>query len=500
MKKKNILLFASLLAPLFNGCSLIDMLSSYSTKASVKNLFNNLGLKVLTPEHTQKILVIPVDFEDYPSTHENVPSLQTIYNGFFGETKDTGWESVSSYYYKSSYGALTLKGTVTDWFRCSKKASELQYVTSYKGSPISDPTWYVLREAVDWVKDNADSNGINLKDYDTDGDGYIDAVQLVYSCPPKYMASGDQNLFWAFTYWDTGTRGIYNNQKGCAYVWASSQFFNIGNYRDENGNLLPDSHTFIHETGHLLGLDDYYSYDNSYGPLGKCDMMDENVGDHNAYSKYLLGWTKPTYVNEAGTYVLRPFEETGDTLLFANSWNGTAFDEYILMSYYTPTGLNKKDSEVKYNTSAKMFDEKGVLIYHVNSKLMKYKFNYKSGTMSDRVEKGFVDNIYYKVEGDYVTFTDFAFSNSPKTNDRDENLHLISLYEAGGFMTFNLKDLDNEYLPATNLTLFKEGSTFPTLLGPYSTISYDDSSKFNFKVTFQENDNGTMTVLVANKN
>jgi len=55
----------------------------------------------------------------------------------------------------------------------------------------------------------------------------------------------------------------------------------------------------IHETGHALGLPDYYDYDDKVGPrggVGGLDMMDNNWGDHNPFSKWLLGWLELTFV------------------------------------------------------------------------------------------------------------------------------------------------------------------------------------------------------------
>ena len=66
-----------------------------------------------------KILVVPVDFVDYRAESKlggEASSQQNIYDSFFGDSDDTGWESVRSYYEKSSYGALSFEGQVTPWF------------------------------------------------------------------------------------------------------------------------------------------------------------------------------------------------------------------------------------------------------------------------------------------------------------------------------------------------------------------------------------------------
>ena len=49
-----------------------------------------------------------------------------------------------------------------------------------------------------------------------------------------------------------------------------------------------DAHTYIHEMGHMLGLPDYYDYSFKSSPTGMYDMQDNNVGDHNPFSKMHL--------------------------------------------------------------------------------------------------------------------------------------------------------------------------------------------------------------------
>ncbi|MFA6662467.1 MAG: hypothetical protein WCS56_05495, partial [Bacilli bacterium] len=65
---------------------------------------------------------------------------------------------------------------------------------------------------------------------------------------------------------------------------------------DEKGKGIVDAHTFIHETGHLLGAEDYYNYRGTSQPLGGLDMMDYNIGDHNLWTKMEYGWVDPIVV------------------------------------------------------------------------------------------------------------------------------------------------------------------------------------------------------------
>ena len=71
-----------------------------------------------------KVLVIPVEFTDYPAPTGMVESLN---KAFFGRSEDTGWESLQSYYYKSSYGKLKITGTVLQPYNTGKKSTKYTY-------------------------------------------------------------------------------------------------------------------------------------------------------------------------------------------------------------------------------------------------------------------------------------------------------------------------------------------------------------------------------------
>ena len=316
---------------------------------------------------SQRILVIPVKFQDdatISSCRNYVggcdKALTDIEKAFFGDPSYTGWESVSSYYYKSSYGKLKLQGRVTDWFTVDKTSRQVNGLST---QIYADQSYYVLREAAKWYEQNYG----DLEYYDQNNDGYVDAIWLVYDHP--YSTLGN-NIWWAYTFWDY--QNTASGLKPYTYAWASVDFLYEGLYQ-QNGVAVTDAHTFIHETGHVLGLDDYYNYDenSTYGAAGKIDMMDYNIGDHNAYSKMLLGWTMPKVVTGDTTITIAPFESSGDCILVRgdSTWNQTAMDEYLLIEFSTPTGLNYLDSLQPYTGGVQHFTESGIKIYHIDSRL-----------------------------------------------------------------------------------------------------------------------------------
>jgi M6 family metalloprotease-like protein len=408
-----------------------------------------------------KLLVIPVTFTDYRCGSVCATRKEQIRKTFFGQASETSWHSVKSFYETSSYGALTLTGVVTDWFDSSWSSNQFASLTTNQGeySEAFDPTWAMLDAAVSWYKT---TSGSNLTDYDTDQDGFIDSVYLVYNNPNSsnafYPGAGD-DIFWAYTYWhynNYANRNV-NSPVGMTLVWSSFDFMHEG--YGVNGI---DAHTYIHELGHAFGLDDYYTYtDGDWGATGGLDMMDNNILDHNAFSKYLLGWTNPFVLSgnqNTTSVVLKPFESSGEFFLLGNNWNGSAYDNYLIFEFYTPTGINQKDSQAMYpGNQVRGFTVPGVKIYHVDARL---------GRFSNSGFLGYTDTLTNN-----PGFIAMAHSNSLDYS-YDENYKLIHLIEKNGVNTF----IDGEI--ATNATLFRQGDTFnPTTT--HANFFYHQVGRFN---------------------
>ena len=130
-----------------------------------------------------------------------------------------------------------------------------------------------------------------------------------------------------------------------------------------------NTYTYIHEFGHVLGVDDYYDTEYLDDPMSGYDVMDMTPGDHNAYTKIHLGWiteSRLVVTDTKVTLTLNDFGKTGDTVIIANDWDESlgAYQEYFILAYYKNTGLNSGE--------AGYFDKEGVVVYHVNSSLYPY--------------------------------------------------------------------------------------------------------------------------------
>ena len=445
--------------------------SSYSiTQTDYKN---GAGLLSLNTTGVPKLLVIPVIFSDYTCPSNCSARLDDLETTFFGDSADTDWESVASFYHKSSYGQLTLEGVVTPLYQSSMTANNFaeNVRTTGEYADYYDPTWLIVEEAVAWYKSYS---GSNLTEYDTDNDGFIDAVWIVYNNPNSqnatYRAAGE-DIFWAYTYWDYDNWSNYDvtDPVPMTYDWASYDFMYEG-----YGPFGIDDHTYIHEAEHIIGLDDYYSYtDGDWGAAGRIDMMDFNVVDHNSYSKFLFGWVDPFVIDgteDEVTLSLNPFESSGEFILINDSWNGSAYDEYLAIEFYTPTGLNYKDSQAGGypGNGVRGFSIPGVKIYHVDSRLG--EFNY-SGSFIDYTDEAVLTSYSYP----YI-----AHSNSAEYSIND-NYRLLHLLESDGVNTFK----DN-FAYADNDTLFVAVDEFtPSSFTAFFTNSggrFNDGSSIGYSI------------------
>jgi len=326
-------------------------------------------------------LVIPVEINDFPFAeagygHNYLDAIDRLFNGQ-GPNETGYWESVSSYYEKSSFGNLKFEFEIAPVY--DTKKSTLDLLTMYGSSADYFTSLAITKLAInDYIqKHGADAT----TKFDNDQDGYIDALWIVYSAPDygstsRYTGYSTASLFWAFATYSSDQLPNLITPSLHTYAWASISFM--------TNKVIPpavDSHIFIHETGHLLNLPDYYSYDNksaqTSGSQGGLAMMDLNIGDHDPFSKIALGWSQPYVVEEDAVITIQPNTTYGDAIIIADHWNGTAFDEYILLDLVVPEGINELDASTKYEEGwPKYFTKAGIRMLHVDARLIEYKYLY----------------------------------------------------------------------------------------------------------------------------
>ena len=328
----------------------------------------------------RKMLVIPVWFTDsgnYIKSNYKNTVIEDIRKSFFGTTTDTGWHSVSSYYYQESSHRLLLDGVVSSWYECGLSAATVSEYKNSNNLAIDAADWYFRNNANDF-----------RSDYDGNEDGYIDSVMLIYASPDYQVNKSFGSNMWAYCFWVQDQSQKSTDYPGVnTYLWASYDFMYGSNYaythtgynysNGDTTNCKLDAHTYIHETGHVFGLDDYYDYakkEERLNPAGGFSMQDNNVGGHDAFSVTAFGWSNVYIPTESCELTISDFQTSRQVVILSPSWNeyDSPFDEYMLLELYAPTGLNQFDCEHKYQNYYPIGpNEAGIRLWHVDARLIR---------------------------------------------------------------------------------------------------------------------------------
>ena len=422
-----------------------------------------------------KALVVGVDFTDYPASElpkGDEGTLDDLQKAIFGKSEETGWESLKSYYYKSSFGVCKIDGVVADqWYHTNVNVKGFANGDATDGIKNENATQVLCKKVSNWAKDTLN---LDMSQFDANKDGFIDSVIMIYSAPPHVQVNGkavDDDLFWAFCWSRDADEKDANLDDPAPYrfFWASYRTFfedgyygNDGQHHDwtdeeiKSGTAPLDAHTLIHEFGHALSLPDYYNgeYTSSsvyaYDPLGCVDMMAWNIGDHNAFSKALYGWISPIVAYGNSTVTLRSTTDKGDFIVIPveelddPKKDFTLLSQYIMIEFLTPTGVAYSDSLDAYAGSYPIwFQHPGVRVTLVDARMgmFDYSGKFQGFTGSPLASGG---------------RTRFACDNNDSTRSCYPKYKLIEIIPANGTKAQNLAG------NADDTCLYHEGDEFNT--------------------------------------
>lgn len=314
------------------------------------------------------VLALRVSFPDYSfADDDTLEALDALFNG--GDRSGFPYESLHAYYGRASYGKLDISGTAVDY--------QAKHERSYYQGDIN--TLFV--EALDALDETLD-----LSQFDANGDGYLDCVYIHFAGPD----SG-----WGSTWWSQEwTVQQQASPEVCERSWDGKRLWNACLLAENSAEGTAAS-TLIHETGHVLGLPDLYSYRRSSADSVErsgCltfDLMDNNTGDTNAFFKWMLGWIDEGKVvrvvaNAGGVDVLR------DGAL--GHYDGHSLDQ--VLSSFTGPDLQECGGFIAVSDSADLLDpEKGLFSSYYLLQYDRYAGNqsvvYKRGGQDLPLPSGF---------------------------------------------------------------------------------------------------------------
>ncbi len=341
------------------------------------------------------VLALLIDFADKP--HSN--SQDNIDNALFGNgTSSFPYESLSQYYSRSSYGKLNIQGNTLGWYTAPQNRSTISQTTAGRQN--------LIKQALN----HYNSQGHDFSQYDNNNDGSIDYLIVIWA--------GERGS-WASFWWGYQTNFSDNSykldgKKLGVYSWQWESY---------NPGTAFSPKVVIHETGHALGLPDMYDMDYNQGPVGGAggmDIMALNWGDHNAYHKWLLGWSNPQIVNSANnkTITLNPVsssEENNSIIVFPGASNNPLKEMFVV--------------ENRWRTANdQTIPNDGLIIWHIDGTQENGQWKYNNSTTNHKYMRLMEADGLEEVE-QYDAYTDAgdfytdgqSFTPSTKVNSKKYN-------------------------------------------------------------------------------
>jgi len=290
---------------------------------------------------TVKVLALLISFNDYPG----VTTPEYFASRLFGDgIGNPPFDSLRNFYRRSSYNQLTVEGNVLGWYQAPYARSTVAPLDSEYNSQALEK---LIKEALNYYE----AQGHDFSQYDNDGDGAVDYFCVFWTGP-----HGEWATFW-WGYYTGFSDASYrlDGKRLTNYSWQ----WELSNY--PGGTFGPS--VIIHETGHALGVPDYYDYDDAIGPrggVGNLDIMD-STGDHNCFSKFMLDWITPTVVSTGSqTVSLRASGLYPDALIFMpGAVPGRIFNEFFMVQNRYRSG----------NDTNLFTGSDGLILWHVDSRL-----------------------------------------------------------------------------------------------------------------------------------
>ncbi|HVN33176.1 MAG TPA: M6 family metalloprotease domain-containing protein, partial [Thermoanaerobaculaceae bacterium] len=225
------------------------------------------GTMAVPATGTANVPVILVNFSDTATTY----TTANFTNLLFG----SGTWSMRDYYKEVSYNKFTVSagpGGVAGWFRASQPHD-------YYGSNNADGDDVWPGDLVYEAVQAADAAGFNFAPYDSDGNCYVDVVNVIHQGAGEEVSDSPASNIWSHSWSLSGAQYYGRSHYG---VYTTNDVCPAGGYVKVNAYVVqPEAlgggmitvGVFAHEFGHALGLPDLYDTDDSSEGVGQWSLM-----------------------------------------------------------------------------------------------------------------------------------------------------------------------------------------------------------------------------------
>lgn len=339
-----------------------EELNTRKTRAfSSENLTRASEIGTVSPSYfphkgSPKALVLLVQFQDVKfKSKDPVATFNHYLNGKKGEAMPEAdkevfitdmpycqnYGSVQQYFADMSDNLFIPQFDVVDPVTVSKNSAYYGKNGRDDGSDTNFPQ--MIKEACQQV-----DGKVNFADYDSDGDGYVDLVYVIYAGYSESIVGNSGDCLWP----KSGTVGVgtYDGKTVSRYG-INNELNNKPADTQDGKYYINGIGLFCHEFSHTLGLPDIYPTneitEHNQSPE-YWDVMD--TGNYQAdgyqpipyspWEKSIVGWKQPTLLSdtEAKQIKLEPYDKASDAYkIIANSQG-----EYLLLQNIRNEGWYKE--------------------------------------------------------------------------------------------------------------------------------------------------------------
>ena len=222
---------------------------------------------------------IPLLLIEYPNMNHSYPmaDFDSLMNqiGYVGPHGPTG--SFREYYLENSYGAFDPEATVSGWYMADSNYQIYGYANG----------WEMVRELIANAVDDAEEAGMDWSFFDNDGDGNVDALNIVHA--GGGAEEGNGSYIWSHK-WNLGDHARFYDG-----VIIDSYTINPEKQGGMNATMV-NFGVICHEFGHALGLPDLYDIDYSSSGIGTWGLMSGGSWGGNGssawYPSHMCAWSK----------------------------------------------------------------------------------------------------------------------------------------------------------------------------------------------------------------
>lgn len=254
-------------------------------------------------EGKPKVLVVLVEFPDLKFTKDSA-AIRNMYDTIYNVTCTKGTVtyqklsferasgSVSDYFDKQSYGKYIPSFDVIGPYLAKNGYATYGKNDGGQGGNDSNNAQKLAIE----ICDNLSAGGLDLSQYDSNGDGIVDLMAIIYAGNGENYVGSDPNTIWPHNWQFTKTYG--------SKIQKVNYFFTCELFA-ETTDVIDGIGVFCHEYSHTLGLPDFYfpsndvtDYNTDSPAMGLWSIMDYGCYEHagfypigyTAFERFSIGW------------------------------------------------------------------------------------------------------------------------------------------------------------------------------------------------------------------